>query len=192
MEHIGDFHEKPLTKVDLDTLFYELNKYLRKSMRRTPWDYKVDIYIVGGAYIVTTLETRESTTDVDAIWTAGDTMQDAINYVGDKYGLGHTWVNSDFKKSPSFTNAILYNCHIYREFDRLRVLMVNPDLALAMKLVAFREHKQSDMYDCVALIKTLQELGIYVTKDYMYSVVNNYFSVNMLSPRAVDFIEKWG
>lgn len=67
MERILDTHDKSLNKTDLDNLYYELNKELRKKLRKMPRDYKADLYVVGGACVVSSLQSRESTTDVDAM-----------------------------------------------------------------------------------------------------------------------------
>lgn len=153
-----------------------------------PSDYKVDLYVVGGACVVTTLGSRESTTDIDAIWTIGSEMRDCINKVGDRLSLGHDWCNCDFKRTKSYTNAIMYNSTIYKSFDRLIVRMVNYDLLLAMKLIAFREHKQTDKEDCRSIVSLLKRQGNDVTTEYICSIVNKYFSVKDLSDDAKQFI----
>lgn len=110
----------------INDLFWELNRELRKRLKRqVPRDFKVDLYVVGGACVVTTLHSRESTTDIDALWQNSGVVQDAINAVGDSNGLGHTWYNSDFKRTTSYTNKILLHSKLYREMDRLRVYMAN-------------------------------------------------------------------
>lgn len=68
MERIVDEHLKTSNKNDLDNLYYELNKELRKRLRKTPRDYKVDLYVVGGACIVSSLQSRDITCyEVDVI-----------------------------------------------------------------------------------------------------------------------------
>lgn len=188
MYTINDCHSTPLTKQDMDTLFYELNKELRKKMRKLPRDYKADLYVVGGACVVATLGTRESTTDIDAMWTIGSDMRDCINIVGDRFNLGHTWCNCDFKKTRSYTDAIVLNSTVYKAFDRLVVRMVNYDLLLAMKLVAFREHKQTDKADCRNIITMFRNNGIDVNTKFIVDIVNKYFSINDLSDDAKKFI----
>lgn len=104
-------------------------------------------------------------------------------------GLGHDWCNCDFKRTKSYTNAIVTNSSLYREFDRLIVRMVNLDLLLAMKLVAFREHKQSDLTDCMNIIRTLAMHGEKVDSNYMVGIVIKYYGrVDILSNGAKAFI----
>ena len=67
MNNILDSHNKELNKDMMDKLFSELNKELRRKLKKMPRSYKVDLYVVGGACIVSTLGTRSSTTDIDAM-----------------------------------------------------------------------------------------------------------------------------
>ena len=56
-----------LDKSAIDSIYYELNKELRKKFRGMPKDYRADLYVVGGANIVTSLHTRQATLDIDAM-----------------------------------------------------------------------------------------------------------------------------
>lgn len=189
MYRIIDRHKTPLTKEMIDNLFFELNKALRKKMRKYPSGYKATLYVVGGASVVTRLQSRESTEDVDAMWDVGATMRDCINEVGDKFNLGHTWCNCDFKTTKSYTNAIVTQSTIYVEFDRLIVRMVNLDLLLAMKLVAYRIHKPSDMQDCQVIVSKLRESGINVNTQYLTNLIVHYYgSLDIISEDSKHFI----
>lgn len=188
MYRFVDSHDKRLTKLDMDNLFWELNKELRKKLRKMPADYKVDLYVVGGACIVATLGSRDATTDIDAMWTIGSEMRDCINKVGDKLSLGHDWCNCDFKRTKSYTNGIVYNSSVYKSFDRLIVRMVNYDLLLAMKLIAFREHKKTDIEDCRSIINFYKKQGYNVDTEFIVNIINKYFSINDLSTEAKNFI----
>ena len=188
MYTIKDNHNNVLTKTEIDNLFFTLNKALRKKLRKQPQGFKADLYVVGGACIVAFLQGREGTTDIDAMWRIGDTMRDCINSVGDDFRLGHTWCNCDFKRTKSYTDAIIYNSWIYREYDRLIVRMVNLDLLLAMKIVAFRDRK-NDVFDCNAIIRYLQSQNITVNVNIISSwVVKYYGSLDVLSQGAKKYM----
>lgn len=51
MYRIIDSHEKALNKDDIDNLFHEFNKSLRKKMKKYTKDFKATLYIVGGAWL---------------------------------------------------------------------------------------------------------------------------------------------
>lgn len=145
--------------------------------------------MVGGACIVANLQSRASTTDIDALWSIGSEMREAINEVGDNLGLGHTWCNCDFKRTKSYTNAIISNSYIYKEYDRLVVRMVNLDLLLAMKLIAFRQHKITDKYDCINIINRLRQSGIDINSIVLRNLVIKYYgTTDILSEEAKEFI----
>lgn len=178
-----------LDKSAIDSIYYELNKELRKKFRGMPRDYRADLYVVGGANIVTSLHTRQATLDIDAIWTIGSDMRDCINKVSDRLGLSHEVINCNFKTTKSYTNAIITNSSVYKVFDRLVVRNVNPDLLLCMKLVAFRAAKVQDTLDANDIIVRLRNLGYTVTTETIcQSVIKYYGSLDVLSKEAKLFI----
>lgn len=176
MQRIDDCHSVSLNEGKINDLFWDLNKGLRKRLRKqVPKDFKIDLYVVGGACIVVTLHSRESTMDIDALWQKSGVVQDAINAVGDSNGLGHTWCNSDFKRTTSYTNKILLHSKLYREMDRLRVYMAKPELLLAMKLISFRVTKPQDIEDAKELVQYLRNKGTDVTSAYLYGLVTKFY-----------------
>lgn len=81
------------TKENIDLYFSELSKeYKKLGGRKLP----VEIILIGGAAIVENYGFRNMTTDIDAIIPAVGIMKDAINRVGDKFGLPSGWLNADF------------------------------------------------------------------------------------------------
>ena len=186
---ITDVPKTELTKTDLDMLFLELDKELRRKYRNQPHNVKADLFVVGGACAVTALLSRTSTTDVDALWTVGYEMKDAINKVGDKFGLGHTWCNQDFKRTKSFTPAIYQASYIYKEYIRLIVRRVNPDLMLGMKWIALDRQKMKDMQDVLTLVNLLRGRGYIVNEQFCMGVIQRYYGNKVeLSKQALDFI----
>lgn len=178
-----------LDKSAIDSIYYELNKELRKKFRGMPRDYRADLYVVGGANIVTSLHTRQATLDIDAMWTIGSDMRDCINKVSDRLGLSHEVINCNFKTTKSYTNAIITNSSVYKVYDRLVVRNVNPDLLLCMKLVAFRSAKVQDMLDANDIIVKLKNLGYTVTTEAIcQSIIKYYGSLDVLSKEARLFI----
>lgn len=188
----NSFVDKNIVSLDksaIDSIYYELNKELRKKFRGMPRDYRADLYVVGGANIVTSLHTRQSTLDIDAMWTIGSDMRDCINKVSDRLGLSHEVINCNFKTTKSYTNAIITNSSVYKVYDRLVVRNVNLDLLLCMKLIAFREAKAQDTLDANDIILRLRNLGYTViTETICQSVIKYYGSLDVLSKEAKLFI----
>lgn len=186
MYRIIDNHNVPLNKEMIDSLLWELNKALRKKLRHAPYGYKVDIYLVGGACVITRLGTRNSTQDIDAVWSIGSEMREAINMVGDKLGLGHTWCNCDFKMTKSYTPKILIDSDLYKEMDRLRVWTVKPKLLLAMKLVSFRTKDREDIKNLLILFR---KSGITDLKSFCLEAVYSYYPKGILDKKVMLFLE---
>lgn len=176
MQRIDDCHSVSLNEGKINDLFWDLNKELRKRLKKqVPKDFKIDLYVVGGACIVVTLHSRESTMDIDALWQKSGVVQDAINAVGDSNGLGHTWCNDNFRMTASYTDRIILCSSLYKEFDRLRIYMVRPELLLAMKLISFRVTKPQDIEDAKELVQYLRNKGTDVTPAYLYGLVTKFY-----------------
>lgn len=82
-------------------------KALGKEFRRlNGTSVPAEIILVGGAAILANYDFREMTTDMDALIYASSSMKDAINHVGDVYGLPNGWLNSDFKNTLSYSQKL--------------------------------------------------------------------------------------
>lgn len=62
---------------------------------------QAEIVLTGGAAILACYRFRDATTDVDAIILAASSIKDAINHVGDRYGLPAGWLNEEFLHTES-------------------------------------------------------------------------------------------
>jgi len=85
--------EKPITRENLNEYLKELAKEFRRlNGVKTP----AEIILIGGAAALANYGFREMTYDIDAVIHASSAMKDAINHIGDKYGLPYGWFNADF------------------------------------------------------------------------------------------------
>ena len=89
----------PFTRENLDLYIKELAKEFRKINGKT---MPVEIILVGGAAILEQYGFREMTYDIDAVILASSSLKEAINRVGDKFGLPNGWLNMNFKKTRSY------------------------------------------------------------------------------------------
>lgn len=184
-----DKNIRSLSKDDIDIIYWELNKELRKKFRKYPSSMKAELYVVGGANIVTSLLSRNSTMDIDAIWNIGSDMRDCINKMSDRLGLSHEVINCNFKTTKSYTDAIITNSSVYKVYDRLVVRNVNPDLLLCMKLVAFRKEKNSDIIDISNLVKMFRASGrLMDTNEVCNLIIKYYGTLDILSNEAREFL----
>ena len=82
--------EVSFTKDNLDQYLKELAKEYRKRNGKT---VSAEIVLIGGAAVVINYGFREMTYDMDAIINASASMKDAINHVGEQYGLPNRFAN---------------------------------------------------------------------------------------------------
>ena len=102
--------DTPFTKENLNAYLRELAKEFRKlNGTRMP----AEIILIGGAAILANYGFREMTFDIDAIITASSVMKDAINHVGDKFGLPSGWLNTDFKNTKSYSNKLFDKRYLF-------------------------------------------------------------------------------
>lgn len=180
-------YDKPFTKENLDQYLKELAKeYRKRSGKNTP----AEIILIGGASVVINYGFREMTYDADAIITASSYMKDAINYVGDKYGLPNGWMNDDFKKTGSYTPGIAQYAEYYKTFSNIVTFRtVSGEYLVAMKLKSGRQYKY-DMSDIIGILWDQEKEGDPLTFDRIKKAVCDlYGSYESLSEDIRKYIE---
>lgn len=142
------------TKENLNTYLSELGKQYRKLCGKA---VEAEIILVGGAAVLASYGFRDMTTDVDALIRANASMKDAINMVGDKYGLPNGWLNADFTRTASYSPKLLQYSQYYRTFSNvLRVRTISAEYLVAMKLVSGRQYK-NDLSDVIGILLEHQQ-----------------------------------
>ena len=144
------------TKDNLDNYLKELAKEYRKLVGK---NMPAEIILIGGASILTNYGFRDMTTDVDAVINAASAMKDAINIVGDKFNLPNGWLNSDFKKTNSYTPKLVEISKHYRTFSNvLNIRTVDAEYLVAMKLRSGRKYKH-DLSDVIGILAEHKKRG---------------------------------
>ena len=161
-----------INKNNLDNYLNELSKaYKKLAGRKTV----VEIILTGGAAIIENYGFRDMTTDVDAIYNSSSALKEAINIVGDKYGLPNGWLNDDFKKTTSYSPKLYQYCVPYKTFSQvLNIRMVTSEYLIAMKLRAGREYK-NDLSDIVGILSEHQKKGNPISYEQVDTAVNNLY-----------------
>ena len=138
-----------IDKANIDTILNDLAKELKKEFGKF---MQFEIIIVGGASIVLNYDFRDATRDVDCIVSPPTSINDAINRTGDKNGLENGWLNSDFKKTASYSPKIIQYSKYYKQFQHiLTVRTIADEYLIAMKLASIREYKH-DKSDIVGIL----------------------------------------
>lgn len=148
--------EIPFTQENLDFYLRELAKdYKKLGGKAMP----AELILIGGASVLANYGFRDMTYDIDAIITASSAIKDAINHVGDKYGLPNGWLNTDFVRTKSYTPKLIEVSVYYKVFSGvLTVRTVAAEYLIAMKLKSGRRYK-NDLSDIVGIISEHRSLG---------------------------------
>ena len=79
-------------------------------------------------------------------------MKDAINSVGDRFGLPTGWMNADFMNTASYTPRINQFSEYYRTFSNVVTFRtVTGEYLVAMKLMSGRQYKY-DLSDVIGSV----------------------------------------
>ena len=165
-------NEKVFTKENLDLYLRELAKEFRRLNGKT---MPAEIILIGGAAIVANYRFRDMTADIDAVIRASSAMKDAINRVGDKYGLPNGWLNGDFMQTSSYSPRLDEFSEYYKTFSNIvTVRTIRAEYLLAMKLCAGRLYK-NDLSDILGILAEHEKKGIPITSAEVDRAVNELY-----------------
>ncbi len=166
--------EVPFTKENLEYYLKELAKDFKKRGRGTP----AEMILVGGASVLINYEFRMASYDIDAAYEAQAVMKEAINAVGDKFGLPNGWINDDFKRTASYSPEIIYHSEYYKTFSGvLTIRTVRAEYLVAMKLVSGRQYKK-DLSDIAGIL-------------YEQQIAGKPLSYDMIDKAVCDLYDNW-
>lgn len=175
------------TKENLDTYLKELAKEFRRLNGKS---MPAEIVLVGGAAILTNYGFRDMTTDIDAVIYAASSMKDAINLVGDKFGLPNGWLNADFMHTGSYSPKLDEFSVYYKSFyGVLSVRTIAAEYLIAMKLRSGRKYK-NDLSDVIGILAEHEKRGMPITLEKVDKAVTNlYGGWNTFPDDSKSFIE---
>lgn len=177
----------PFTKENLEDSLKALAKEFKKRGKGVP----AEIILVGGASVIINYGFRESSYDIDAIYTLSSVMKEAINAVGDSNNLPNGWLNDDFKKTPSYTNKIIEFSQYYKTFSNvLTIRTVRSEYLVAMKLISGRQYKQ-DLSDIAGIVYEQQVSGDPLSYERIdKAVIDLYGSWEKVSDYSKEILDK--
>jgi hypothetical protein len=177
----------PFTKENLEGYLKELAKEYKKRGRGFP----AEMILVGGASVLINYQFRAASYDIDASYESPAIMKEAINAVGDKFGLPNGWVNDEFKNTASYTPKIVQYSEYYRTFSNvLQIRTVRAEYLVAMKLVSGRQYKK-DLSDIAGIIYEQQIAGKPLTYEMIdRAVCNLYGNWDSIEKYARDLLDK--
>ncbi|SMC40124.1 hypothetical protein SAMN06296952_1018 [Oscillospiraceae bacterium] len=180
--------EIPFTKDNLDRYLKALAKEYRNLNGKS---VPAEIILIGGASVLINYDFRERTYDMDAIIHASSAMRDAINHVGDKYGLPSGWINDDFKKTDSYTQKIEQYSKYYRTYSNIVTFRtVSEEYLVAMKMRSGRGYK-NDRSDIIGILNAQEQKGEPLTINMIRRAVTElYGSYDVISKDMRELVEQ--
>ena len=178
----------PFSKENLDQYLKELAKeYRKRSGKNVP----AEITLIGGASVLINYGFREMTYDMDAIIKASSSMKDAINQVGDRYGLPNGWINDDFKTTPSYSEKIEQFSKYYHTYSNIVTYRtISGEYLVAMKMRSGRKYKY-DRSDIIGILRDQKAMGDELTFDRIKkAVIDLYGSYDVIDEEVRKFVEK--
>ena len=170
-----------ITKDNLTDILKDLGKEYRKLNGKT---MPAEIVIVGGAAILAKYGFRDASYDVDAIIRASSSLKDAALSIGDKYGLQHNWLNSDFKNTDSYSEKLYqHSKHFHTFANVLEIRIVEPEYLLATKLKSARPYKH-DLSDIVGIITEEKEVNPNFSKQKIMAAYQDMYGNTDLDKKA--------
>lgn len=134
-----------------------------------------EIVIIGEAAVLLNYDFRQKSQDIDAIIQASSAMGEAINQIREEEGLPNDWINSDFRKTNSYsTNLRLYSKYCKTFSNIVEVRIISGEYLIAMKLMAGRQYKH-DLSDVIGIIAGEKEKGNNITLEKIKLAVKNLY-----------------
>lgn len=180
-------NEKVFTKENLDLYLRELAKEFRRLNGK---NMPAEIILIGGAAIVANYGFRDMTVDIDAVIRASSAMKEAINRVGDRYGLPNGWLNGDFMQTSSYSPKLDEHSEYYKTFSNIvTIRTVRAEYLIAMKLCAGRQYK-NDLSDILGILAEHERNGTPITyADVDRAVCDLYGGWERISEDSQAFIK---
>lgn len=160
-------HNSLINKENFDAIFQKL----ATTYETLGGNEKISIYLVGGTAIVLNFTYRQSTLDVDALFNTNNVLAKAIEIIGKEFHLTDDWLNSDFVKTPSYSNKIVQKASIYKKYGKyILIYCLETKYLLAMKIKSSRP-EGGDIDDIIKMIYETRLNNIGLTYD---EVINAY------------------
>ncbi len=128
----------------------------RKALGKAP----AEIIIVGGASIMLNYKFRDATQDFDVIIRGDSGIKDIITRFADENNLPGDWMNAEFVKTASYSDALVEVSRHYCWLNNrtLEIRTVSGIYLIAMKMIAHRDYR-NDISDAIGILIEEAESG---------------------------------
>ena len=130
--------KEKITRANAMNIIRRFAKVYSKTLGKAP----AEIIIVGGGSIMLNYKFRDATQDFDVILRAASGIKDVITRFADKNNLPRDWMNTDFVKTASYSDALMEVSRHYCWLNNqtLEIRTVSGIYLIAMKMIAHRDY----------------------------------------------------
>ena len=145
-----------ITRANAMNIIRRFAKEYRKAFGKAP----AEIIIVGGGSIMLNYRFRDATQDFDVILRAASGIKDVITRFADENNLPRDWMNTDFVKTASYSEALteVSRHYCWLNNQTLEIRTVSGIYLIAMKMIAHRDYR-NDISDAIGILIEEAEAG---------------------------------
>ena len=156
--------KEKITRANAMDIIRRFAKEYRKALGKSP----CEIIIVGGGSIMLNYKFRDATQDLDVILRAASGIKDLIVRFADENNLPRDWMNTDFIKTASYSDALMEVSRHYCWLNNqtLEIRTVSGIYLIAMKMIAHRDYR-NDISDAIGIMIEEAENGHSITYEEM-------------------------
>ena len=148
--------KEKITRTNAMDIIRRFAKEYRKVLGKAPGE----IIIVGGGSIMLNYHFRDATQDFDVILRTASGVRDIITRFADENNLPRNWMNTDFEKTASFSDALaeVSRHYCWLNNQTLEIRTVSGVYLIAMKMISHREYR-NDISDAIGILIEEAETG---------------------------------
>ena len=145
-----------ITRANAMNIIRRFSKEYRKAFGKAP----AEIIIVGGGSIMLNYRFRDATQDFDVILRASSGIKDVITRFADENNLPRDWMNTNFVKTASYSEALteVSRHYCWLNNQTLEIRTVSGIYLIAMKMIAHRDYR-NDISDAIGILIEEAEAG---------------------------------
>lgn len=152
--------KEKITRANAMDIIRRFAKEYRKALGKSPYE----IIIVGDGSIMLNYKFRDATQGLDVILRAASGIKDVIARFADENNLPRDWMNTDFIKTASYSDALMEASRHYCWLNNqtLEIRTVSGIDLIAMKMIAHRDYR-NDISDVIGIMIEEAENGHTIT-----------------------------
>ncbi|MCR4566591.1 MAG: hypothetical protein K5769_00910 [Pseudobutyrivibrio sp.] len=157
---------------------YAILKAFAKEYKKQNGEAPAEIIIVGGGSIMLNYGFRKSTQDFDIMLSGGGSdIKDIIHRVAEKYNLPDDWMNTDFKRTISYSNKLRQvSSHMFSfNHNSLEIRTIKDEYLIAMKMISARQYR-NDLSDVVGILSCSLQNGKPISFEMIETAINELYS----------------